>query len=460
MADYPLPLPGDERGVRRVDFSKDGRWAAVISDFSIINLWDMDKVAEARQLGPFATRLENVRFSPDGGWLSWDESLTESMNLLKMSDAIGGKPIVVPGTVIAFSDDGRWLVTGGTNQSAYLWDLQDSNFCQHGVEIDSGQQGVYLAQFGPGNRDLLTVGYDKVARFWALNEEKKSLDPKGQFTLPDRPVQVFLAVSQDWLAIKFDPSLVDFDHQTSSTPQVKSNTSILLFRLDFTNGKGIEFTLADSETLPVQNGLISPDGKWLLTGMWDHFVYSKTGEDSLARLYDLKTEPPGKNSVVLRGHLAKLSAAVFSANSRYLATGSEDGGVKLWPLANVLNAGVSPTLDGSPDGTVMSLEFDTQSNTLLAPSKDGTARVWQISSRPGTPVILSSSSKEVDQASMSPRGDWIVTSGDDLSAWLWPVHLDKLADLGCKAADRTVPLSELERYLSKSEAESLCANRK
>jgi hypothetical protein len=141
--------------------------------------------------------------------------------------------------------------------------------------------------FGPRNRNILTIGYDKSVRFWSLDANQAKLTPRRQFSLPDRPAQVILALSPDWLAIKLDPSFVDFDDPSAPKPRSESKTSILLHRLEFKGGKATESTLTDSETLPVENALVSPDGRWLVTGLWEHGLFSKTGQDAYARVYDL-----------------------------------------------------------------------------------------------------------------------------------------------------------------------------
>jgi WD40 repeat protein len=206
----------------------------------------------------------------------------------------------------------------------------------------------------------------------------------------------------------------------------------------------------------VQSAVISPDSRWLVTGLWIEVVFSKSGNDSYARLYDLQSDDPWKHSVVLRGHQNKLSAVTFSPDSRYLATGSFDGAVKLWQLDDIADGKVAPTLTNSAEGQVTALEFDSGSKRLLSASKDGTARVWYVSDTVvSSPMVLSTSQKEVDQATASPRGDWIATSGDDLSGWLWPASPDKIIRWACKAAGNASS-DELSLYLTAGEQRTLC----
>ena len=66
----------------------------------------------------------------------------------------------------------------------------------------------------------------------------------------------------------------------------------------------------------------SADGRWLATG----------SPDTTARLWDLTAADPAAESIVLRGHEGWIRSVAFSPDGRWLATGSWDRTVRLWTL--------------------------------------------------------------------------------------------------------------------------------
>ena len=64
---------------------------------------------------------------------------------------------------------------------------------------------------------------------------------------------------------------------------------------------------------------ISPDGRTLATG----------SEDGAVKLWDLST---GKLWTTLSAHTAAVNAAVFAPDGKTLATGSKDTTVRLWSI--------------------------------------------------------------------------------------------------------------------------------
>ena len=126
-----------EDGVVDASLSPDGRRVATVSDIERsrqsgvpraeeARLWDVET---GRPLGePFRHRnsITSVRFVADGSCL-----LTIGGEEARLWDVDGGSPVTPPirhrlGLVrdqVQVSDDGRWLLTAGLDQSVRLWDL-------------------------------------------------------------------------------------------------------------------------------------------------------------------------------------------------------------------------------------------------------------------------------------------------------------------------------------------------
>jgi WD40 repeat protein len=76
---------------------------------------------------------------------------------------------------------------------------------------------------------------------------------------------------------------------------------------------------------------------------------------------------------VLKGHTAGIWGLDFSHNERMIATGSDDGIVKIWSNKGVLIM----TLNGHLS-SVNSLKFSPDSKMLATASSDETAMVWNV----------------------------------------------------------------------------------
>jgi len=136
--------------------------------------------------------------------------------------------------------------------------------------------------------------------------------------------------------------------------------SLLLYDLDHQR----EFPLLQSDFGPIQQWLISPDGKLAASLSVSKYGNAIKPEDTL-KIWDLET---GRERIALRGHTHSISDFAFSPDSRYLLSASWDKTLKVWDIG--------PAIDSS-DGTL-----DEFSRISCAFSADG-RRIALMVSRPG-----------------------------------------------------------------------------
>jgi WD40 repeat protein/DNA-directed RNA polymerase subunit RPC12/RpoP len=183
-------------GVTSVTFSPDGKTLAS-SGIGSIKLWD--PITGKNTLSPFQAYLEGsgspvyeVAFSPDGktlasvgwhtgrGWGSYDEAI-------KLWDVATGKVNGHLGKAdvqdrVAFSPDGKILVSRSTDHEAYVWDrltgiksasLRDKLYCW----------GDYLA-LSPDSKLLASPSEEGAIQLWSVPAGKPIATLKGHAYRP------------------------------------------------------------------------------------------------------------------------------------------------------------------------------------------------------------------------------------------------------------------------------------
>ena len=129
-----------------------------------------------------------------------------------------------------------------------------------------------------------------------------------------------------------------------------------------------EVVLLTGHTSPVTSITFSPDGRTLASG----------SEDGTIRLWDVVTGAPQRT---LTGHTDWVLSVAFSPDGRTLASGSDDQTVRLW---DGVTGASQRTLTGHTDW-VYSVAFSPDGRTLASGSGDGTTLLWDIAPPPVEP---------------------------------------------------------------------------
>ena len=284
--------------------------------------------------------VTGLAFTPDGRRLvsgSWDQTV-------KMWDVSTGLPA---GTVsnnihyvqaLASSRDGRWIAAENSADSVTIWDTATGQPV-HTLPTDkkvrgAGNNWVYSIAFSPDGRFLASGLDDKTVRIWDV----KSGEPLHDFTANRRSV-IYVA--------------------------------------------------------------FSPDGRWLATG----------GNDKTILIWDVES---GKLVRKLTGHKKTIYAVAFSPTGQWLASASGDKTVKIWDLDTEQEV---HTLTGH-DGLVTTLAFSPDGRWLASGSWDRTIKIWDVES--GRELeTLASHSRSIYSIAFGPGGNWIASGSEDGSINLW-----------------------------------------
>jgi len=278
-------------------------------------------------------------------------------------------------TALAFSPDGRSLVTGSAD-SARLWDVRSGKL----LARLRGQKPVMALAFSSDGLTLATGSADNTVRLWDVRSGKllvRLLVQHSRWTV---------------LALAFSP-----DGRTLAAGSTDNHTPIW----DMRSGK----LLARLQTQPTLALAFSADGHILATG----------SSNSTARLWDARS---GKPLAPPLQHQSPVRSVSFSPDGRLLATGSQDNSVRLWDA----RSGKPLSLLLQLQEPVTELAFSPDGQTLATSSEAYTVRFWDVHTV--SPFLRSS---WVDQGTvlpggLSPNGRTIATTSDSRTVRLWDTH--------------------------------------
>jgi WD40 repeat protein len=346
-----LELKSHTSFIYRVAFSPDGTRLITASADQTAKVWDARNGSLLLDIKGHGGWVGCAAFSPDGTRIATGSSGTFSrgwpgstvMNSatikrpVKIWDAVSGKHLLdleghLGGVLaLAFSPDGKRLLTGGWDKTATVWDMQTGAAI---LCLNKHRAAVWSVAYSPDGMRLATGSEDLTAKVWDAATGTLVHELKGH----SGPIAglSFSANGELLATASWDQTARTWNVRTGAlTNEHKGHT-------------GWTISVA-----------FSPDGTRLVTG----------NADRTAKVWDTRTGIP---LVDLKGNQDKINDAAFSPDGARIVTAGYDNTARIWegPMRQ------DPITLPSRMGDLLRVSFSVDGARVVALYRNKTMKIW------------------------------------------------------------------------------------
>ena len=392
-------------GVGKVAFSPDGKMLAAGGTGSQVILWDV--ATGTRKGSPLTGHTGDVRslaFSPNGRWLVtgsiddgwatidetvllWDlsETTPQSYSLSGLIDNVND---------VAFSTDGRNVAASSTNGDIMLWNVETQESVSEPMRHISGEQSASVTlpkikiAFSPDRRTLASGGLDGDIILWDLETGKPRREP-----LPARAGTV---------------NHLEFSRDGHTLVSANNDGAAILWAIDQQLGDSLPDL--EQRIWSLAFGPTTVDRPQLISG----------SEDGTVNFWDVANRQPTRQP--LNGHTLHINSVAVSPTNTdspgttILATASDDQTVRLWDFAT--GQLLADPLVGHTDG-VLDVTFSPDGQILASAGRDGTIILWDMSTFQPIGTPLTAHKDGVWEVAFSFDGKILASASWDGTIILW-----------------------------------------
>jgi WD40 repeat protein len=385
------PMQGHDDWVEGVAFSPDGQTVASGSKDGTIIIWDVATQTPRLTLQQGAI-AETIAFSPGGetlvvggdGYNSiyiWDIAAQPPISKTLSGHSGWVSAVADWALTVAFSPDGRTLVSGDLKGTLIWWDVATQQMI--GEPLTNHSDRVYSVAYSPDGQRVVSGGGDTSIIVWDVSNLESI-----------RPIGSPLTGHTNWIrSLAFSP---DGNTLASGAHDGK----VILW--DNTVGRYL-----DGHSAPVRGITFTPDGQRVVSGGLDNTIF----------VWDVDTGQP--LSEPLTGHTDWILNLASSPDGRILASASADHTARLWSLETLEPIG--EPLAGHKDW-VIGIDFSPDGSLLATSSSDGTVIVWDLDTQEIVGKPMAEHTDWVLSVAFSPDGKRLASSGQDDLIIVWDLE--------------------------------------
>ncbi len=298
-------------------------------------------------------------------------------------------------TSVAWSPDGKWLLSGCKDGGVHLWDAATGH---HERLLGTHEGGVMAVAWGSDSRHAASAGLDQIVRIWDTVRGTELHILQGHYghvySVAFSPDGRQLASgSGEWLENIY--------------PVNPGRAEVRLW--DVNSGRKLRSWPAGPHD--VVGLAFHPDGRTLAAacGSW----MARPGRGAPGELILLPLDGAAARRI-LRGHAGPLTGVVYSPDGKYLATSSLDQTVKIWDAVGGTEVN---TLRGHRDW-VRGVAFSPDGRRVASAGADAVVKVWGVP-KGDELLTLRGHTQAVSAVAFRPDGRRLASAAGDQSIKIW-----------------------------------------
>jgi hypothetical protein len=299
-----MPRPGPDKAsvvavqslspITASALSRDARFIAAAVDGRSLVIWDTTVGRPVRTLLGHQKTIHSLAFSPDGKQLLsgsadttailWDPAAGELVRTFRGHTG--------PIRSVTFSPDGTRILTGSEDRTAILWNARSGDQL---LTLKGHTREVMAVAYSPDGSKLATSSGDRSAAVWDAETGQRTVTLRGH--------------REEVACVAFSPD------GTRVVTGSYDDTAVLW---EVASGKRLG--LAARHGTDVYSVAFTPDGRRIITG-------------ERQELIQLSNPTTGTTVRQFIGHMADVHSLSVSPDGRVFLSGSKDGMARLWDLA-------------------------------------------------------------------------------------------------------------------------------